>query len=90
MEDPDHLIREVGRRVLELRRAASMTQQGFAEAMQASVQYVSRIERGQENLTLHTLARIANVLGVRVLDLLQPPADTVAEVRRGRPRKTPG
>lgn len=87
MEDPDHLTLNVGRRVLELRRSAGMTQAAFAEAMAASVQYVSRIERGQENLTLHTMARIANILGVRTVDLFEAPTDSVSEVRRGRPRK---
>jgi transcriptional regulator with XRE-family HTH domain len=65
-----------------------LTQEDFAEAMRSSVQYVSRVEHG-ENLTLHTLAKIASVLRVRVVDLFQPPAPAARAVRRGRPRKPP-
>lgn len=86
-EDPDRLVHDVGARIAELRKAAGLTQAAFAEALGASVQYASRIELGQENLTLHSLARIANVLGVRVVDLFEPPTQ-VRTVKRGRPRKT--
>lgn len=85
-EDPDRLVRDVGRRIAELRQAAGLTQEAFAEALGTSVQYASRVERG-ENLSLHTLAKIANVLCVQVLDLLEPPAPGARAVKRGRPPK---
>jgi transcriptional regulator with XRE-family HTH domain len=56
-------VRGVGARIAELRRAAGLTQEQFAEAINASVQYASRVEVG-ENLTLHSLAKIADVLDV--------------------------
>jgi transcriptional regulator with XRE-family HTH domain len=85
-EDPDRLVRDVGRRIAELRRAANMTQEQLAEALNASVQYVSRIEIG-ENLTLHTLAKVANALHVPVAALFEAPGPKAREVKRGRPRK---
>lgn len=88
-EDPERLVRDVGRRIVELRRSAGLTQEEFAEAMRSSVQYVSRVELG-ENLTIHSLAKIANVLGVRVADLFQAPGPAARAVKRGRPRKPAG
>ena len=85
-ETPERLVQRVGRRVAELRRAAGMTQEAFAEALDVTVQYVSRIEVG-ENLTLITLAKVARALGVTVIDLLQPPGPAGAGPTRGRPRK---
>jgi transcriptional regulator with XRE-family HTH domain len=84
-QDPDQLVRDVGARIGELRRAAGLTQEQFAEAMNASVQYASRVEFG-ENLTLYSLAKIADALDVRVVDLFQP-ATVDARPKRGRPRK---
>ncbi len=65
MEDPEILVRKVGRRIAELRRKAGLTQEALAEELGVGWRYVSRAERG-ENLTLQTMAKIANVFGVRV------------------------
>jgi transcriptional regulator with XRE-family HTH domain len=85
-ETPERLVQRVGERIAELRRAAGMTQEAFAESLDVTVQYISRIEVG-ENLTLTTLAKIARALGVTVIDLLQPPGPTGGGPTRGRPRK---
>jgi transcriptional regulator with XRE-family HTH domain len=86
-EDPDRLIRSVGRRIAELRREAGLSQERLAERIGASVQYVSRVELG-ENLTLTTLAKLGNALGVRAADLLKTPSPESMRANPGRPRKT--
>ena len=65
--------RDVGRRVAELRRAAGLTQDAYAERLNCSVKYVQRVERGDENLTLETMVKLVNGLGVRPVELLKPP-----------------
>jgi transcriptional regulator with XRE-family HTH domain len=65
-----------------------MTQAEFAERVNTSVQWVSRVETG-ENVTLTTLAKIARALEVPVAQLLEDPTDEPREVKRGRPRKAP-
>ncbi len=77
----------VARRIVELRRAHGMTQEKLAEALECSVQYASRIEVG-ENLSIHTLTKIANAVGVPVIKLFEPPTTEVSVVKRGRPRKS--
>ena len=79
-QDPERLVRDVACRISELRRGSGLTQERLAEAMGSSVQYVSRVEAG-ENLTLHTLTKIANVLKVRVIELLFPPSPQFLQAR---------
>ena len=86
-EDPERVVRRVGRRIAELRRAQDITQAAFAKKLRATVQWVSRVEVG-ENLTLHTLTKVANVFGVRVIELFTEPSPEATRVKRGRPRKT--
>ena len=80
------LVRVVGRWIAEL-RLERMSQADFAEAMGTSVQWVSRVELG-ENLTLLTLEKVSKVLEVPIISLFVEPTKTVRAVKRGRPRKS--
>lgn len=86
VENPEKLIRLVGRKIAELRRERALTQEQLAERLDVGARYVSRAERG-ENLTLETLVGFANVLGVRARELLDPPKPESRKVKTGRPRK---
>jgi transcriptional regulator with XRE-family HTH domain len=82
-EDPDQVVRDVGRRVAELRQELGLTQERFAENLGVHPRYLARIERGGQNLTLHRLVWLAGHLGVHASDLMLPPCSR--EVRVGRP-----
>jgi transcriptional regulator with XRE-family HTH domain len=86
-ESPERLVQRVARRITELRRTAGLTQEKLAERLNVTVQYVSRIEVG-ENLTLHSLAVIARALEVKVGALFETPAVPSRATKRGRPRKS--
>lgn len=79
-----HVLSDVGRRIAELRARRGWTQDVLAERLEVSAKYVQSIERGQENLTLETLAGIAAELGVSLSTLTRRP---VTERRVGRPAK---
>ena len=81
------LARNIGRRVAELRRGTGETQERFAERYGASVQWVRRIETGMEQPSLPTLAKLAVVLDVSVVDLFSP-AQSKERSKPGRPRKS--
>lgn len=87
MEDPSKVILRVGRRIAELRRKSGKTQEELAEELGVGWRYVSRAERGRENLTLETLVKIATGLRVKTKDLLEEPAADVKKIRPGRPKK---
>jgi transcriptional regulator with XRE-family HTH domain len=81
-EAPGEVVRRVGRRIAELRRRRGLTQLRLAEAAGASVQYVRKVEAG-ENLTIASLSRFAALLCVSIEELFVEPQP--GEVRRGRP-----
>jgi len=83
---PDRLVRDVGRRVAELRRERGLTQQALATKLRATMQWVQQIEYGA-NLTIHSLARVANALDIEIEALLVPPRPSSYVMRAGRPSR---
>lgn len=55
--------------VLEILRQKNMSKQDLAERMQVSAQYISKIVKGQENLTLETISNLESALGVEMIDI---------------------
>jgi transcriptional regulator with XRE-family HTH domain len=81
--DADQLIRDLGRRLAEVRISRRLTQEQLAAEMGISVKYLQRLERGR-NMSLRTLVDFANRLRVGLPDLLMTPPSSRA-VRVGRP-----
>lgn len=80
---PETVIRNVGRRVAELRAALGLTQDEFSAQVGIGLKYLQRVEAGRENLTIESLVKLANHLNTRVTALFEP-AQTQAG-QRGRP-----
>jgi transcriptional regulator with XRE-family HTH domain len=83
--DPDKLCKNVGRRIAELRKNRGLTQEQFSVDLGTSFQWVSQLEGGR-NMTLHSLARVANALDVPLEELLVPPKPSSRPRALGRPR----
>ncbi len=60
----------IGRRIKEKRREKNITQEMLAETMDISMAYLSRIERGKENVNIERLLIIAETLQVDVGELI--------------------
>lgn len=73
------LIEVVGRRIKALRQARGLTQDAVAEALGIAVKNVQRLEAGRQNLTLKTLAHVADVLDVEAHELLKSGAVGTAD-----------
>ena len=67
---PENMIL-LGKRIRHLQKARSMTQEELAVASDIGVKYLSRIERGDTNVTVRLLDRIAAALNVETADLLR-------------------
>lgn len=68
----------VGEEIRRVRKEQGLTQSELAERLQTAPAYISQVEAGKENLTLGSLARIANALR-RGLDIGFPlVADTTS------------
>lgn len=61
----------VGRAIRTLREATGLSQEAFADSIDMHRAYYSSIERGEKNITLDTLHRLAVGLGLTMADLLQ-------------------
>jgi len=62
----DSLQRSLGRRIRELRSKHGWTQEEFAEFCGLHRTYMGHVERGEKNVSLSTVLRVANALGVRI------------------------
>jgi transcriptional regulator with XRE-family HTH domain len=63
-------LRNLGQRIRDLRREAGRSQEAFAQDCGLHRTYVGAIERGEVNLSLLNLYRIADTLEVRIADLV--------------------
>ena len=61
----------LGRNLRAYRRARGLSQEEFAELLEVHRTYMGGIERGERNLTLKSVERIAQKLEVDAVTLLQ-------------------
>ena len=64
------LAKQLGRRIRERRKAIELSQEALALACQLDRSYMGRIERGEMNVTVEKLYRIAQQLGCHPRTLL--------------------
>jgi len=64
------LATRLGRAIRARRTATGLSQDRFADKIDMHRAYFAAIERGEKNITLPTLQRIAGGLKVRMADLL--------------------
>lgn len=61
----------LGKRIKLERQKNNLTQEQLAEKVDISSSYMGQIERGERNVTIDNLIRIANILNVSIDYLLQ-------------------
>lgn len=81
------LLQSVGANVRQRRVQSGQTQEQLAEKANMDRRYLQRVERGTVNMTLSTLATLAEVLGTTPTALLRPAK--VVPPKVGRPAKRP-
>jgi transcriptional regulator with XRE-family HTH domain len=65
------LLRAVGARIRKARQKKGISQEALAHLVNMDRSYVSGLERGEFNVSVLALARIARALGVSVAALLE-------------------
>jgi transcriptional regulator with XRE-family HTH domain len=68
------LQQRLGRNLRILRKAKGLSQEAFADALEIHRTYMGGLERGERNVTLKTVERIAAALGIDPADLLSDAA----------------
>jgi transcriptional regulator with XRE-family HTH domain len=79
------LQRNLGRNLRAYREGKSLSQEAFADELGVHRTYMGGVERGERNLTLKSLERIAARIDLDPLALLEPAED---EPRRPAGRRT--
>jgi len=70
MDRKKEILIRFGSRVRDLRLRKKYSQESFAEKCNPDRTYIGGIERGERNLTLLNIERIASALDVTISDLL--------------------
>lgn len=60
-----------GRNLAAYRKERGLSQEAFADVLGVHRTYMGGVERGERNLTLRSVERIADRLGLPALDLLR-------------------
>lgn len=68
------LQRAVGRNLRRYRQVRGLSQEAFAELVGVHRTYMGGLERGERNLTLRSVERIAAVIKIDPLELMQDEA----------------
>ena len=61
----------IGKKIRELRLEAGLSQEAFAERAQIHRSHMGEIERGEVDIAVSSLMKVAQVLGVKVSKLVQ-------------------
>jgi transcriptional regulator with XRE-family HTH domain len=69
------LQRSFGRNLRAYRKARGLSQEAFADVLGIHRTYMGGVERGERNLTLRSVERLATYIDADPLALLQPASD---------------
>jgi transcriptional regulator with XRE-family HTH domain len=72
-EHLQHLLRDIGTRVAEIRRRRQWTQKQAAERIPMNLVQFRQLEQGRANLRIGTLDRVATAFRVPIASLLRKP-----------------
>lgn len=64
------ILERFGRRVRELRSDQGYSQESFADLCELDRTYIGGIERGERNVALRNIERIAEALGITLAELM--------------------
>lgn len=65
------IAKSLGKTIREHRKAHRLSQERFGELAGVHRTYVGMIERGEKNITLSNLVKIANALGLTLSELIR-------------------
>lgn len=70
MQSDRQILKRFGARVRDLRKARGLSQEAFAALCGLDRTYIGGIERGERNVSIRNIARIARSLNISISELL--------------------
>ena len=70
MSNYTEVLKKIGLNFRVERTKRSLSQEKFAELANVHTNYIGKIERGEQNLTVRKIVEIANALGVPINKIL--------------------
>lgn len=67
-----NILVSLGKRIQSVREKQKLTQEQLEEKAGVNTKYISAIERGQKNVTVRTLEKIAGGLNIELYELFLP------------------
>ena len=58
----------IGERIAQLRKAKKLSQQKFSYEAEIERSYLTHVEKGRKNISIETLIKITNALGISLKD----------------------
>lgn len=71
MLNENEILKQFGRNVKAERVRKGYTQETLADKMNVNSEYISKIERGIQNMSLKKITALANVIGADINDILR-------------------
>jgi transcriptional regulator with XRE-family HTH domain len=69
-EDPDIVLDQIGRRVIARRGELGLSRDEFAARLGITLTNIGRIERGEQNVTVRMMCRVAEALETTMQELM--------------------
>lgn len=66
----DDFLLNLGRRIRSLRQKQGLTQEILAESAGISGKYLGEVERGEMNVSIQVIRKLADALNVQLIDLV--------------------
>ena len=66
-----NILLNFGLRVQKLRKSKNLSQEQFANICELHRTYIGMIERGEKNITLKNIYKLANALNISIADLFK-------------------
>ena len=70
MNDYKEILKQIGMKFRLERTKQHLSQEKFAEIAKVHTNYIGKIERGEQNLTVKKIVSLCNVLNVKTKDIL--------------------
>lgn len=69
MDENANIAKRLGAKIAYTRKSKRISQIKLAEIVDMNFNYIGQIERGEANVTINTIAKLADALNVKVEDL---------------------